>query len=64
MFISVIDLRILNVICLSPHQSWSRAIVKTIFYRAFDVPDDDDAFERVTSELMPEGESRVWNNAM
>jgi A/G-specific adenine glycosylase len=33
-------------------------------YRAFDVPDDDDAFEVVASELMPDGESRVWNNAI
>ncbi len=38
--------------------------VKRVLYRAFDVPDDDDAFEAVASELMPEGESRVWNNAI
>ncbi|QPV62438.1 A/G-specific adenine glycosylase [Halosimplex litoreum] len=38
--------------------------VKRVLYRAFDVPDDDDTFERVASELMPEGESRVWNNAI
>jgi len=38
--------------------------VKRVLYRAFDVPDDDDAFERVTSALMPAGESRVWNNAV
>ncbi|QLH84405.1 A/G-specific adenine glycosylase [Halosimplex pelagicum] len=38
--------------------------VKRVLYRAFDVPDDDAAFERVAAELMPEGESRVWNNAI
>ncbi|WP_135362981.1 HhH-GPD family protein [Halosimplex halophilum] len=38
--------------------------VKRVLYRAFDVPDDDDTFERVAAELMPEGESRVWNNAI
>ncbi|WP_415382459.1 A/G-specific adenine glycosylase [Halosimplex sp. TS25] len=38
--------------------------VKRVLYRAFDVPDDDDAFERVAADLMPEGESRVWNNAI
>ncbi|GAA0715498.1 A/G-specific adenine glycosylase [Halorubrum trapanicum] len=38
--------------------------VKRVLYRAFDVPDDDDAFERVASRLMPAGESRVWNNAV
>ena len=38
--------------------------VKRVLYRAFDVPDDDDAFEAAASELMPEGESRVWNNAV
>lgn len=38
--------------------------VKRVLYRAFDVPDDDGAFERVASDLMPEGESRVWNNAI
>jgi len=38
--------------------------VKRVLYRAFDVPDDDATFERVASELMPEGESRVWNNAI
>ena len=37
--------------------------VKRVLYRAFDV-DDDDAFERVASDLMPEGQSRVWNNAI
>ncbi|WP_232685990.1 A/G-specific adenine glycosylase [Halobacterium zhouii] len=38
--------------------------VKRVLYRAFDVPDDDAAFEEAASELMPEGESRVWNNAV
>jgi A/G-specific adenine glycosylase len=38
--------------------------VKRVLHRSFDVPDDDDAFERVASELMPAGESRVWNNAI
>jgi A/G-specific adenine glycosylase len=33
-------------------------------YRAFDVADDDDAFEHAATELMPEGESRIWNNAI
>jgi A/G-specific adenine glycosylase len=32
-------------------------------HRAFDTPDDD-AFERAARELMPEGQSRVWNNAI
>ena len=38
--------------------------VKRVLYRAFDVADSDDAFERAASELMPEGSSRVWNNAI
>ncbi|MFC7077793.1 HhH-GPD family protein [Haloarcula halophila] len=38
--------------------------VKRVLYRAFDVPDEDDVFERVASALMPAGESRVWNNAV
>jgi A/G-specific adenine glycosylase len=38
--------------------------VKRVLYRAFDVPDEDDAFEEVARTLMPEGESRVWNNAI
>jgi A/G-specific adenine glycosylase len=38
--------------------------VKRVLHRAFDVPDDDDAFERVARFLMPPGESRVWNNAI
>ncbi|WP_435333435.1 A/G-specific adenine glycosylase [Haloarchaeobius sp. TZWWS8] len=38
--------------------------VKRVLYRAFDAPDDDAVFERAASELMPEGESRVWNNAI
>lgn len=38
--------------------------VKRVLYRAFDVPDDDSAFGEAASELMPAGESRVWNNAI
>ena len=38
--------------------------VKRVLYRAFDVPDDDSVFEATASELMPAGESRVWNNAI
>jgi A/G-specific adenine glycosylase len=38
--------------------------VKRVLYRAFDVSDDDAAFEDAAAELMPEGESRVWNNAI
>ena len=38
--------------------------VKRVLYRAFGVPDDDSEFERVANDLMPDGESRVWNNAI
>jgi A/G-specific adenine glycosylase len=38
--------------------------VKRVLYRAFGVPDEDSEFERVASELMPDGKSRVWNNAV
>jgi A/G-specific adenine glycosylase len=38
--------------------------VKRVLYRAFAVEDDDAAFERAARELMPDGESRVWNNAI
>jgi A/G-specific adenine glycosylase len=38
--------------------------VKRVLYRAFGVEDSDSAFERAAAELMPEGESRVWNNAI
>ncbi|MGB9987725.1 A/G-specific adenine glycosylase [Salarchaeum japonicum] len=38
--------------------------VKRVLYRAFSVPDDDAAFEDVAGFLMPDGESRVWNNAI
>jgi len=38
--------------------------VKRVLYRAFSVPDDDQAFEDVAAFLMPEGESRTWNNAI
>ncbi len=38
--------------------------VKRVLYRAFDVSDDDSAFEEAAGELMPAGESRIWNNAI
>jgi A/G-specific adenine glycosylase len=38
--------------------------VKRVLYRAFSVADDDAAFEAAAQELMPTGESRVWNNAI
>jgi A/G-specific adenine glycosylase len=38
--------------------------VKRVLYRAFGVPDDDAAFEAAAADLMPAGESRVWNNAV
>jgi A/G-specific adenine glycosylase len=38
--------------------------VKRVLYRAFSVPDDDAVFERAATELMPDGQSRVWNNAI
>jgi A/G-specific adenine glycosylase len=38
--------------------------VKRVLYRAFGVPDEDDAFEEAATFLMPGGESRVWNNAI
>jgi len=38
--------------------------VKRVLYRAFGVPDDGAEFERIAGELLPEGESRVWNNAI
>ncbi|WP_340099202.1 A/G-specific adenine glycosylase [Salinibaculum salinum] len=38
--------------------------VKRVLYRAFDVPDDDAVFERAATELLPDGQSRVWNNAI
>jgi A/G-specific adenine glycosylase len=38
--------------------------VKRVLYRAFDVPDEEEVFERVAGALMPDGESRVWNNAI
>ncbi|WP_254278830.1 A/G-specific adenine glycosylase [Haloarcula marina] len=38
--------------------------VKRVLYRAFDLPDDDATFEEVAQRLMPEGESRIWNNAV
>ena len=38
--------------------------VKRVLYRAFGVPDSDPTFERAANRLMPDGESRVWNNAI
>ena len=38
--------------------------VKRVLYRAFDVPDDDPTFESTANELMPEGRSGAWNNAI
>ncbi len=38
--------------------------VKRVLYRAFDVPDDDAAFEELAQQLMPAGHSEVWNNAI
>jgi len=38
--------------------------VKRVLYRAFGVADDSAAFETAANALMPEGESRVWNNAI
>jgi A/G-specific adenine glycosylase len=38
--------------------------VKRVLYRAFAVPDDDDAFEQAAGQLLPDGDSRVWNNAI
>ena len=38
--------------------------VKRVLHRAFDVSDEDAAFERAASRLMPDGESRIWNNAI
>jgi len=38
--------------------------VKRVLCRAFDVADDDEEFAAVARALMPDGESRVWNNAI
>ncbi|MFB6092150.1 MAG: A/G-specific adenine glycosylase [Haloquadratum sp.] len=38
--------------------------VKRVLYRAFDIEDSESAFKTAAQELMPEGESRVWNNAI
>ncbi len=38
--------------------------VKRVLYRAFDVPDDEAVFEATANELIAEGRSRVWNNAI
>ena len=38
--------------------------VKRVLYRAFGVPDEDSAFEEAADNLIPDGQSRVWNNAI
>jgi A/G-specific adenine glycosylase len=38
--------------------------VKRVLYRALGAPDDDGTFETLANDLMPDGESRVWNNAI
>ena len=38
--------------------------VKRVLYRAFGVPDSETAFEETAQALLPDGESRVWNNAI
>ncbi|MFC7154293.1 A/G-specific adenine glycosylase [Halomarina halobia] len=38
--------------------------VKRVLHRAFDVEDSDSAFEEAAQRLMPDGESRTWNNAI
>lgn len=38
--------------------------VKRILYRAFGVPDDQNAFRAAANEFLPEGNSRLWNNAV
>jgi len=38
--------------------------VKRVLYRAFGVPDSETAFEEAAQTLLPDGESRVWNNAI
>ena len=38
--------------------------VKRVLYRAFSVPDEDAAFESAARELVPEGDSRAWNEAI
>jgi A/G-specific adenine glycosylase len=38
--------------------------VKRVLHRAFAVPDDDSEFESAAMALMPDGASRVWNNAI
>jgi A/G-specific adenine glycosylase len=38
--------------------------VKRVLYRAFDVPDDEATFEAVAAALLPDDDSRIWNNAI
>jgi A/G-specific adenine glycosylase len=38
--------------------------VKRVLYRAFDVPDDEGTFKSVAAALLPDDDSRIWNNAI
>lgn len=38
--------------------------VKRVLYRAFDIPDDDEAFQTAAAELVPSGAPGTWNNAI
>jgi A/G-specific adenine glycosylase len=38
--------------------------VKRVLYRALGAPDDDTTFAALANAIMPDGESRVWNNAV
>lgn len=38
--------------------------VKRVLYRAFDIPDEEEAFQAAAQRLVPDGRSRTWNNAM
>jgi A/G-specific adenine glycosylase len=38
--------------------------VKRVLHRAFDVADEDAEFEAAAGDLMPDGRSRIWNNAI
>jgi len=38
--------------------------VRRVLHRAFDVPDDEGAFEAAANALLPTGESGDWNNAV
>jgi len=38
--------------------------VKRVLYRAFDVPDEDEAFRRGAAHLLPESDPARWNHAL